>query len=200
MGVDIDSLLCVSPCVALRKRCLLINRCRVLLLCLNSTSPTIAANEIDKRFNIDETSFPYSYWLVSSWSLSFAIVSLVVMPMMEEVGVRYGYLVSAIQTSAVDNPADAYEVAYTGFAVFVLPQAFAQNFATLIVARLFSGGCAGILTIVLGSIIGDVFEGERERTIPMNIFIFCYMVSRLLNKFASPSTSPSNSRSAREAF
>ena len=62
----------------------------------------------------------------------------------------------------------------------MLPQAFAQNFATLLIARIFSGGCAGILTIVLGGIIGDIWEGERERTVPMNVYIFCYMTGLAL--------------------
>ena len=61
------------------------------------------------------------------------------------------------------------------FSIFVLPQAFAQNFATLIIARIFSGGSAGIVVLTLGGIIGDIWDGPHARTIPLNVYVLFYM-------------------------
>lgn len=74
--------------------------CSNLILNLNSTSITVPAAEIDRQFSIDETSFPNSYWLVSVWSIGFAVVPLFVMPLVEELGVRWAYLVLTISHSS----------------------------------------------------------------------------------------------------
>lgn len=55
---------------------------------------TVAVISLDKRFHIDDSSFPNSYWLVTSWNVGFAVVPSFASPLMEELGVRYGYLVS----------------------------------------------------------------------------------------------------------
>ena len=69
---------------------------------------------------------------------------------------------------------DNDKVSYAIFSIFVIPQAFAQNFATLVVARVISGGCAGILIVVLGGVIGDIWNGPEERSLPMNVYIWSY--------------------------
>ena len=64
--------------------------------------------------------------------------------------------------------------------MFVFPQAFAQNFATLVVSRIFSGGCAGIIVLTMGGIIGDIWDGPQARTLPMNLFVLFYLTGLVL--------------------
>lgn len=58
------------------------------------------------------------------------------------------------------------------FIIFIIPQAVAPNFATLIVTRIFSGGCAGILENIVGGIVCDIWETEQERGFPMSLYIW----------------------------
>ena len=149
----------------------------MLLVCLNSTCLAVPTTETDKRFDISEKSFPNSYWPITSWNVGFAIVPLLVLPLMEDLGLRLGYqagrLLICYSRSITAN--HDRQVAYLTFSIFIIPQAFAQNFATLIIARIFSGGCAGIVTLTLGGIIGDIWEGPHARTVPMNIYVLFYM-------------------------
>jgi MFS family permease len=59
----------------------------------------------------------------------------------------------------------------------LIPTGVAQNFATLIVARFFSGGCVAILGNTVAGIISNVFAGNRARTVPMSMYITTYLVS-----------------------
>lgn len=57
---------------------------------------------------------------------------------------------------------------------FVIPQAVAQNFATLIVTRFFAGGFASVIQNGVETIIGDLWVGD-ETTLPVTAFIFAYL-------------------------
>ena len=98
-----------------------------LVIPLNGTSITVAAHEIDARFNISDTPFPNSYWTVTSWSVGGAVFIIIGLPLVEELGVRLAYLTT-----------------YSFFILMIIPQAFAQKYATLIVTRFLSGGCVGV--------------------------------------------------------
>lgn len=52
----------------------------------------------------------------------------------------------------------------------------AKNFATLIVTRFFAGGCVSILANTVSSIICDIWAGDVGRTVPMSLYITCYLV------------------------
>lgn len=125
---------------------------------LNGTIITVAHEAINEEFNVSDEKFPNSYWPVTSWALGGAIFSLVVLPLMEDFGIRSGFLTT-----------------YGVFICFVVPQAVAQNFATLIVSRFFAGGCVSVLANTSASVIGNIWEGERGRTIPMALYVTAFL-------------------------
>lgn len=125
---------------------------------INGSIITTAHLEIDADFHIDETAFPHSYWPVTSWALGGGLFSLALLPLMEDFGVRPAFLST-----------------YFVFTCFLIPIGFARNFATLIICRFFSGGCASLLANTAAGVASNVFEGYRERTIPMSSYIVFYM-------------------------
>src|ERR1700749_4169469 len=82
---------------------------------LNATGIASAPTPINERFGISDTNFPNSFWPVVSWTVGAAIVPMIILPLMEGYGERPGYLLSL-----------------GFFTIFVIPQAVAQNFTTLI--------------------------------------------------------------------
>lgn len=125
---------------------------------LNGTIITVAHEAINEEFGISDVNFPNSYWPVTSWALGGAIFSLVVLPLMEDFGVRSGFLTT-----------------YGVFVCFVVPQGVARNFATLIISRFVAGGCVSVLANTSASVIGNIWEGERGRTIPMALYVTAYL-------------------------
>lgn len=134
-----------------------------VLIPLNGTSITVAHEQLDAAFNIDESVFPHSYWAVTSWSIGGAVFILVGLPILEDLGVRLGYMIF-----------------YVFFILMIIPQALAQNFATLIVTRFFSGGCVTLLANTAASIIPDVWIGDRARSVPVGLYILCYIMGSTL--------------------
>jgi len=65
-----------------------------LIFQMNGTSITVAAIEINREFGISDASFPNSYWPVTSWTLGGATVTLIILPLMEDFGLRDSYIVS----------------------------------------------------------------------------------------------------------
>lgn len=63
------------------------------LIGLNATSEATAAEAINEQFGVSDASFPNSYWPVTAWNVGAAFAPLVVLPIMENFGVRYIYLV-----------------------------------------------------------------------------------------------------------
>lgn len=134
-----------------------------LIIPLNGTSITVAAKEINMEFGISDVSFPNSYWPVTSWSVGGAVFIVIGLPLMEDLGVRLGYLSF-----------------YVFFLLMIIPQAVATNFATLIVTRFFSGGCVALLANTISSMIPDVWEGDRARSLPVSIYILFYLMGSTL--------------------
>jgi MFS family permease len=64
---------------------------------------------------------------------------------------------------------------YAFFVIFVIPQAVAPNFATLIVCRFFAGCCGGVLQDAMDGIIADVWATAAERSLPVTTYIFCLL-------------------------
>lgn len=127
-------------------------------ICLNGTIITVAHVVINKQFKISDTSFPNSYWPVTSWAVGGGIFSLIILPLMEDFGLRSAFLTT-----------------YVLFICCIVPQATAQNFATLIASRFFSGGCASVLANTATSLLGNVWEDEQSRTIPVSLFVTAYL-------------------------
>lgn len=127
---------------------------------LNGTIITVAHEFIDAQFSLSNDIIPQSYWLVSSWTLGGAISSLIVLPLLEDFGIRSGFLAT-----------------YIAFISTMIPQALVSNFAGLLVLRFLTGCCVSILANAAGSVIGNVWETERARTLPMSLWITCYLMS-----------------------
>jgi MFS family permease len=134
-----------------------------LIVPWNGTSITVAAREINNDFGISDDSFPNSYWAVTSWSLGGAVFIIFLLPLLEDFGVRTGHLVS-----------------YVVFLLFIIPQALARNFATLIVTRFISGGCVALIANTCASIIPDLWRDERATSVPVSLYIFCYIAGSTL--------------------
>lgn len=134
-----------------------------LLLPLNGTSITVASKQINSDFNISDANFPNSYWAVTSWSLGGAVFIILGLPLLEDLGVRKGYM-----------------FIYAFFLLMLIPQALAHNFATLIASRFFAGGAVMLLANIIASIIPDLWQGNRARTFPVSLYILAFVAGSTL--------------------
>ncbi|KAJ0421160.1 major facilitator superfamily domain-containing protein [Aspergillus carlsbadensis] len=125
---------------------------------MNGTIITVAHLDISEQFNVDETTFPHSYWPVTTWAVGGACSALFILPLAEDFGTRPVYLTT-----------------YIVFLCFLVPQAVARNFATLVATRFFAGGCVAILANTAAGVIGNVWETEWARSIPVSLYIVGYM-------------------------
>lgn len=134
-----------------------------LLIPINGTSITVAAGEINREFGVSDATFPNSYWTVTSWSIGGSIFLIFLFPIMEDVGVKAGYMVF-----------------YLLFFCMIIGQAVAQNYATLIITRAFSGGCVTLLANTISSIIPDIWATDEERSVPVGIYVLFYVMGNTL--------------------
>ncbi|GME22848.1 MFS transporter [Neofusicoccum parvum] len=125
---------------------------------MNGTILTVAHEAINTEFHVSDAHFPHSYWPVTSWALGGSLFSFVVLPLMEDFGFRPAFLGT-----------------YLAFIVFLVPTAVARNFATLVATRFVGGGCVAILANSTSSVIGNVWAGDRARTLPMSLWIALYL-------------------------
>ncbi|KAF2673202.1 MFS multidrug transporter [Microthyrium microscopicum] len=143
-----------------KKWALTLTACYVTLIVgLNATAMTTASETINQHFSISDAYFAHSYWPVVSWTVGAALAPMIVLPILEDFGMRIGYI-----------------TIYVLFIIFVIPQAVARNFATLIVCRFFSGCCGGVLQDVMDGIIADVWPDAVQRSLPVTCYVFCLLV------------------------
>ncbi|KAL4940911.1 hypothetical protein BDV06DRAFT_213112 [Aspergillus oleicola] len=128
------------------------------LTMMNGTIITVGHFDIAELFDIRETAFPNTYWSVTTWASGGACSALFILPLTEDFGTRPVFLTT-----------------YFIFLCFLIPQAVAQNFATLVVTRFFAGGCAAILANTAAAVAGNVWSNEWSRSIPISFYIFGYM-------------------------
>ncbi|KAF2769424.1 MFS general substrate transporter [Teratosphaeria nubilosa] len=125
---------------------------------LNGTSIAVAAQELNAQFHVVDTAqFSNSYWAVTSWSIGGAIFIITGLPVMEDTGVRTGFLIT-----------------YFFFFLMIIPQAVARNYATLIVTRFFSGGASSLLANTISSVVPDIWATEVSRSVPVGLYILMY--------------------------
>ncbi len=74
-------------------------------------------------------------------------------------------------------------VSYFILVISFFPSAFARNFATLAVDRLFRGGASSVSINIVGGSISDVWYGDRARSLPMSLFGFTGIVRIALGLF-----------------
>lgn len=128
------------------------------LVQVSGTMLTSAALQINASFNISDEAFPHSYWPVLSWNLGGAAAPLLGLPMMENFGVRWSYL-----------------AIYVVLIIFIIPQALAKNFATLIVTRIIAGACSGVLANITSGIVSDIWRPGRAQSFSTSLYIFALL-------------------------
>ncbi|KAE8167414.1 MFS multidrug transporter [Aspergillus tamarii] len=122
---------------------------------LNATSITTAADAISSEFHLANGIFEYNFFAVTAWNAAAAFVPLATLPLMETYGMKFGFL-----------------VAYGLFTIFLIPQALAQNFATLVVCRAIAGAFGGTLQNCADGIASNLFLHHRERVFPLTLYTF----------------------------
>lgn len=127
---------------------------------MNGTIISVAHKAINEEFHISDATFPHSYWPITSWGIGGALFPLVLFPVMEDFGIRTVFLVT-----------------YCFFVCLLIPIGLAQNFATLIVVRFFSGGCVQLLSNAVAGIISNVFQGDRARSVPISLYVTTYLAA-----------------------
>lgn len=80
------------------------------------------------------------------------------LPVIEDYGVRTGYL-----------------IVYTIFLIFVIPQAIAHNLVTFIIGRFFAGCCGGVLQDAMDGIIADMWSEPTSRSRPVSCYVFALL-------------------------
>jgi MFS family permease len=127
---------------------------------MNGTIITVAHKAISEEFHISDATFPHSYWLTTSWGIGAALCPLVLFPVMDDFGVRPVVLGT-----------------YFSFICFLIPVGLAQNFATLIVVRFFSGGCVPLMSDAAAGTVSNVFQGDRARSVPICLYVTTYLAA-----------------------
>lgn len=136
-----------------------------LIVGLNATAMTSASEAMNDTFHISDAHFANSYWPVVSWAVGAALAPMIALPLLEDFGIRNGYI-----------------LVYLIFTLLVIPQAVAQNYATLIVCRFIGGCCGGILQDVMDGIIADIWTDAVQRSLPVS----CYVLSLLAGVTLGP--------------
>ncbi|KKF93145.1 putative MFS-type transporter [Ceratocystis platani] len=127
---------------------------------VNGSIITVAHEAINDEFGVSDAKFPHSYWPVTSWGVGGALFSLVILPVMEDFGIRTVFLIT-----------------YFLFICFLAPIGPANSFATLVIVRFFSGGCVAILANTVVGILTNVFNGDRARSPAMSLYILIYLAA-----------------------
>ena len=121
---------------------------------INGTMMTSAAEQINESFHVSDEAFPHSYWPVLSWNLGGAAGPLLGLPLMENFGVRWTYLVGFVDMPQVRlQEIDRDQAIHTVLIIFIIPQAVAPNFATLIITRIFTGSCSAVLSNITSGFV-----------------------------------------------
>lgn len=59
--------------------------------------------------------------------------------------------------------------------VFIIPQALAQNFATLIATRTITGAASGILANITSGIVSDIWRTGKAKSFSTSLYIWCLL-------------------------
>ena len=149
---------------AIRKRSVVLTACYVTFIVgFNATALTAAVSHTNATFNVSDVAFPNSVRPVSAWNTGAALAPMVVLPIMEDHGIKLGYCLT-----------------YVILLIFIIPQALAQNFATFIACRFFAGSCCGILQDAMDGIIADVWAHPTQRSLPVSCYVFALLAGLIM--------------------
>lgn len=59
--------------------------------------------------------------------------------------------------------------------IFLIPQALAKSFATLIITRIFTGGCSGILANITSGYVSDMWRDGKSKSFSISLWIWCLL-------------------------
>jgi len=59
--------------------------------------------------------------------------------------------------------------------ILIIPQAVAQNFATLIITRIITGSCSGTLANITSGIVSDTWRAGRAKSFGTCLYIWCLL-------------------------
>ena len=68
------------------------------------------------------------------------------------------------------------QTCYVLFAIFIIPQALAQNFATLLVSRVLAGAFGGTVQNAADGIVANVFLHHHERALPLTLYTLALLM------------------------
>lgn len=120
---------------------------------------TAAHEAIAHEFGVDKSKFAHTYWPVTTWALGAATFALFILPLMEDFGHYYGFLGS-----------------WLCMIIFIIPQATAHNFATIVVTRFLVGGCVGNMANSTGNVIIALWPDHRTSSAIVGLWVVFYMV------------------------
>jgi MFS family permease len=139
---------------------------------INGTMMTSAAEQINESFHVSDEKFPHSYWPVLSWNLGGAAAPLFGLPLMENFGVRQSYMVCHIEQPYQVTILILNKAIHAVLIIFLIPQASAHNFATIIVTRIITGSCSGILANITSGIVSDIWKAGRPKSFGTSLYIW----------------------------
>lgn len=67
------------------------------------------------------------------------------------------------------------KILYLIFTATLIPQALAQNFATLLVVRIIAGFVGGVLQNALEQVVPDIWATDKQRNLPITFYTFMYV-------------------------
>ena len=68
------------------------------------------------------------------------------------------------------------QIGYALFTIFLIPQALAQNFATVIVCRVIAGATGGTLQNAADGVAANLWRTSQERVAPVTLYAFCLVL------------------------
>ena len=154
-----------------------------LLVGLNSTAIATPGVDIANQFNVDigNPNLDNTVWPITAWNTGAAFGPMVGIPILEAFGMRYGYLVRGTPTYSLTGSWKTWakfvylQITYALFFLFVIPQAVARSFATVIVTRVFTGVFGGVLMNCLACFVADMWLTDVERDLYITLFILIYV-------------------------
>ncbi|KAL8831517.1 MAG: hypothetical protein Q9191_000826 [Dirinaria sp. TL-2023a] len=112
-----------------------------LLTGINTTSIATPSHEITHKFHVSDAVFPNSVWLVTVWNIGSAFGPMVGLPLLENFGIRHGYLVNELS-----HPETR-------------------------VTRTIAGVSGGTLQNAMVTFVADMWLTDKQRNLPITLYI-----------------------------
>lgn len=64
------------------------------------------------------------------------------------------------------------KIIHAALIIFIVPQAAARNFATLIITRIVTGACSGVLANITSGIVSDIWKAGLAKSFSTSLYIW----------------------------